>query len=245
MKVFVATGEWGGARTQDICAVARDVVGHLSEHFGDLSYLGSGHIVVQKSPDGMPRALYREERSDPFFISLNATGNLWAKVAYQFAHELCHLLSDHDRLRKPGNGWFHESLCEMASLYVLRRMSESWKTSAPYSNWVTYAPCLASYAQEFLDQPEHRLPETPTLTEWLRENIVQLKANPCIRELNAIVAIRLLPIFEKRPSGWESVKHMPDTEAGFEEFLKEWRSCVPEHLRAVVEAIAGTLGTSL
>lgn len=245
MKVFVVTGDWGGAQIEDIRAVGRDVVGQFSKYFSDLNYLGSCHIIVQKSPDGCPRTIYREELSDPFFININTTGNKWAQVAYQIAHELCHVLSNHDKLRKKENQWFHEALCELASIFCLLQMSESWKTMPPYNNWKDYAPCLDSYAQEFLGRSEHKLPETPTLKNWLNENIEKLKANSCIRGLNAIVAIKLLPLFNAEPKRWESVAYIPDCNEPFEGFLKKWRSEVPERLRSFVDEVAGAFEITL
>ncbi len=234
----MATGDWGGAQIEDIRAVARDVIGQFLKYFPDVRYLGTQHIIVQKSPDVCPRAIFREELTDPFFINLNTMGNLWAKVAYQFAHELCHVFSNHDKLRKEGNQWFHESLCELASIYCLFQMSESWKTSAPYEHWREYAPHLSEYGNEFLNRPEHKLPETPSLTYWLKDNIERLKADSCIRELNAIVAIKLLPLFQAKPKGWESIAYIPDCSDIFEEFLRKWRSGVPEHLCSFIEEIA-------
>ena len=74
---------------------------------------------------------YRENREGPFVVQLTARDRKWSKFAYQFSHEFCHLLSGHDRLRDNPNQWFHESLCELASVFTLRQMAKQWLISPP------------------------------------------------------------------------------------------------------------------
>ena len=73
-----------------------------------------------------------------------------AQFAYQFSHEFCHIMSDYERLRENPNGWFHEAICELASVFTLRCMAERWSSCAPYPNWVEYSDSLLSYAEDCL-----------------------------------------------------------------------------------------------
>ena len=58
-------------------------------------------------------------------ILLNTTIDFWNQAAYQFSHELCHMLIPKnviDELR-----WLEESICETASYFFLKRISPVWK----------------------------------------------------------------------------------------------------------------------
>ena len=68
------------------------------------------------------------------------------QYAYQFAHEFCHVLSGYEGLEGNPNNWFHETICELASVFTLRRMAERWPTHPPYPNWAGYSKHLLEYA---------------------------------------------------------------------------------------------------
>lgn len=79
-------------------------------------------ILFEKSPTGAT------------IIQLSAIDNAWEKFTFQFAHELCHYTCHFERRRGSvnQNAWFEESLCEAASLFVLRAMAATWSHSPPY-----------------------------------------------------------------------------------------------------------------
>ena len=105
-----------------------------------------GTVIVVPAPcdDFTPRTHYRPSSSDPIFIQLTARDTYWSQFAYQFSHELCHILSDYERLGEGPNGWFHEAICESASVFTLRRMAERWRTCPPYAGRTDYAESLAA-----------------------------------------------------------------------------------------------------
>jgi hypothetical protein len=49
---------------------------------------------------------------------------------YQFAHEFAHILSNYERHADSKvarqHEWFEEALCEVASLYALKRVGMQW-----------------------------------------------------------------------------------------------------------------------
>ena len=97
MQISVQPSDWGDARTSDIEKLLVDVASHIERSLRD-SLTG---VVVVPAPeiDPNPRTLCRHSPSDPFKVQLTARHKLWGKFAYQFAHELCHVLSNLERLR--------------------------------------------------------------------------------------------------------------------------------------------------
>jgi hypothetical protein len=230
---LVADG-WGEASTKDAEAVFRSAAGTLLPHFEGI------HLEpIRVSPRGGPIVLYRRVEGH-IDMRLDTTDTRWAQYAFQFSHELCHVLARY-REKHPGNQWFEESICELASLYALRAMSEEWKTKPPYPNWKSYGPHLASYAKERMEKAA--LPEGVTLAKWYAENERALRAKADDRARNQVVATALLPLFEERPGRWRAVYHLndgaPKTAETFAEYLKRWLEHAPAEHRGFVRAIAG------
>ena len=154
----------------------------------------------------------------------------WAQHAYQFAHEFGHILANYDEHERH-NKWFEESICETASLFVLRRMSETWKVRPPYPNWKDYIPALAKYADERIG-PRSCRPARRSRSGTARTNRCSGK-EPCLRDKNTVVAVALLPLFEKRPENWEAITWLndgkPHGERTFARYLGDWHARVPEN----------------
>ena len=228
-------------RPEDALRVFQSAAGELWRFFP-----GRTLPPILVEPTGGPILLYRRGPAGEYYVRLNTGHRLWAQHAYQFAHEFCHILCN-SAAQKYRNKWFEESLCELASLFVLRRMAQTWETQPPYPNWKNYAPSLAKYADERIAKAQ--LPAGMTLAEWFRHESEHLYANATLREKNTIVAVALLPLFEKQPEHWEAVWYLNAAASSqaesFAEFLRQWRDAAPEKHRAFITEIARQFGIDL
>lgn len=228
-----AEASWGGS-IQDVDKVLRSAAGELWCYFP-----GRTLKPILVEPKGGPITLFRRGPNGEYFVRLNTGGRLWAQHAFQFAHEFGHILANYDE-HELRNKWFEESICEMASLFALRRMSETWKVRPPYPNWKDYSPALATYADERL-RPA-RLPPGKRLADWYRENEALLRQDSCLRDKNTVVAAALLPLFEKRPESWQAIAWLNDGKSHgtrtFADYLGDWYARVPEKIRPIVRQIA-------
>ena len=236
MIIEVQTGSWGEGRPSDIEELLTNVASHLVRFIREPV---EGTIIVQPTATeyDKPRTLYRASPEDPQIILLQARGRLWSKFSYQFAHELCHVLSRYERLKCSPNGWFHESLCELASVFVLMRMAESWKVSPPFQNWKEYAPNLGHYASELLLRPERQVPRGTSIAQWLIDQEATLRQDRYQRDKNAVVAYQFLPLFRNEPTGWNAVGYLPDSSAKFNDYLGEWYTRVDDEDKPFVQRI--------
>ena len=223
MQVEVAQCDWGGGQPLDIKVLLTDVAAHITRL---LRKPVLETIAVEATPDAGddPITLIRSSPQDPFRILLSARDTKWSKFAYQFSHELCHVLSGYERLEGNPNNWFHEAICELASVFTLRRMAEGWYVQPPYPNWAEYAQSLASYAEDTLSREARQLPRGMSLRVWLLSEEEGLRKNRYLRDKNAVVAYSLLPIFENDPAGWNAVRRLPDSSATFGEYLFDWHT---------------------
>lgn len=127
---------------QDIHAVLNSAVGEMWRYFPDHTI---EPIVVVKG-DGDPSVHYQRNEHGEIVMELNTGGFFWSQYSYQFAHEFAHILSGF-RDGNPQNLWFEETLCEAATLFVLKRMADSWQTNPPYESWRSYGPAFRDYVE--------------------------------------------------------------------------------------------------
>ena len=202
--------------------------------------------VIEVEQKGGPISLFKRGPNGEIRVKLDTGGTLWAQHAFQFAHELGHILCRYEDEKHP-NKWLEESICEMASLYALRRMEISWKTAAPYPNWTSYAPALRKYADE--RSTKGALPEGVTLAAWYAERAEAFNKNATNRENNLVIATALLPYFEEKPERWRAIWYVNVEKLtpayGAREYLEAWRKNCPEELREVVTEVAKRLGVGI
>lgn len=190
-------------------------------------------------PRGGPIVLFKRGAEGEYQVRLDTSSTFWSQYAFQFAHEMGHILSNY-REDQHRNKWFEEAISETASLYALRAMAKTWETAPPYANWRDYSRSLAAYADERIAQA--KLPEGKTLAAWFADHEAELYQNATNRELNLIVAAQLLPLFEATPEHWEAITWLNTADAKqsqpLAEFLADWERSSPEKHRAFIAEIA-------
>ena len=245
MEIRVERADWGDAGLEPcIEKLLADVASHISRLLRN-PLIGSIMVKPAPSTQDYPVTLPRSSPEDPYPILLSARGRFWAQFSYQFAHEFCHVLCGYERLRNNPNNWFVEALCELASIFTIRRMAERWTTQPPCPGWESYAASLASYngleplltnsIQQLLRNEETYFREISTRTEFgdykLEDRVKFAAFSHC-----------LLPIFESHPAGWNAARKLPNSEALFKDYLLEWHTAVDESDKPFVSRILSLFG---
>ena len=188
-----------------------------------------------------PRTFHRSAPEGPHDINLTARDRKWSKFAYQFAHEFCHVISGYEDLKDNPNNWFHESICELASIFTLLHMGDSWRTRPPYANWAEYADRLKDYANDVIERAGANAPSESEFPNWLSSHEDELRNDRELRDKNAVVACRLLPLFEECPHSWCAVTRLPNTRSRIAAYLTAWWSAVDSADRPFVERVKARL----
>lgn len=241
--IEVQRAEWGGAEPQDIERVLSSVASVLIRDFPDRA---STRVRVVRGREG-PRALFEKNGDGAYVIVLNVQGTRWDQFAYQFSHELCHILTNFEH-REPGqegedrqHQWFEEALCEAVALMGLKRVAALWEKSPPYPHWRSYARAFSDYAAALSSQAHRHLTAGKTIREWYGEQSMQLARNPYSRETNEVLATRLLPLIEQTPAALASIAYLNRLGASapesFGAFLKAWFECCPAEKRALPKRV--------
>jgi hypothetical protein len=230
-------GDWGGAQLSDIEAVARSAADTFAA-FEDDEVIAIT-LEPTASEDDLPRTLSGTGPGRSV-VRLNVRGNLWARLAYQFGHEFCHVLADPTTRsnRATRFTWIEEALCETGSLFALRSMAKRWARNPPYPSWREYSSSLAEYEAEHVSQPMRSLPLEATFADWLNYRLPMLEADPYRRDDNTIVAKEFLRVFETDRAAWRAMRCLHSaprsSEASLAGFMSDWaRACSAEDRRGV------------
>jgi len=232
LSIRVMGDDWGDANTTEIRKVLESTAGELWKNFPGRRL----HPIIVQRGRRTPITLYRRGPKGEYLVKLTPKGRYWCQFAYQFAHEFCHILANYSHETPRANKWFEESLCEMASIYAMRRMAVTWKTSPPYLYWKSYAPAIREYVDD-LQKATDKLPEGKTLAAWYKDNAVALRKAPCMREKNRIVANSLLGLFEANPDNWAAIGYLNSGKAAsdsLQDYLANWYRQTPAGRRKIV-----------
>ncbi len=247
LTIQVQGGGWGRGRKESIETVLYAVADTL------MSRLPPGHLgapIVVTHTDGPPVALYGRGSAGEYRIRLHARDENWHLYVYEFAHELCHLLSNYDAQPLPAgahrdNQWFEETLCETASLFTLNHLARHWAAAPPGPEWRAEADHLRRFFDLLIAEGHRRLPPEAPLASWLRDNEDSLRRDPYLRQKNEVLANLLLPLFERDPENWQALAYLnldpADARSSLCAYLARWYANTPLAQRGLVASVLALL----
>lgn len=243
LRIDVRGGGWGGVPRESIETVLYAVADELMTRLpGKLAV----PIVVTHTEDS-PIALYERGPGGEYQVRLHAKGENWHLFAYEFAHELCHILSNFDENSGADvtkyNQWFEETLCETASLFTLESLAATWEAAPPGAKWSEPAKKLRRFFDHLIAEGHRQLPPHTPLQAWLHDNEERLRTDPYLRNDNEVVANLLLPLFRDNPQHWESLGYLnldpDDARSSLHDYLRHWYDNAPlEHKRFIAGILA-------
>ena len=219
-RLTVVNGNWGRVSLASILAVLESAFRMLTSAF---SARPDAPIHISRWQQEYPMVVFGQR---PYQILLSTGDTYWSQYVFQFSHELCHVLTGFERYREHRHKWFEESLCELASLYVLHRLADDWKRQPPPAVYraAEFAPHHRTYARD--REQQHMASVGDDLPTWFAENIGELEANRCDRDRTGIVAAALRPRFTQEPSLWEACRQLnrwdPNGDETFGGYLDSW-----------------------
>lgn len=243
LSLKVQNGGWGKAQPAAIETVLYSVADELMSR---LPQKLAVPIVITHTNDA-PVALYDRGPGGEYRVQLHATGENWHLYVYEFAHELCHILSNYEENVGPQtvkhNQWFEETLCETASLFALRKLAATWESAPPEPKWSEEAKKLRRFFDHLVSEGHRQLPSDTPLSGWLRDNEQRLRDDPYRRNENEVVANLLLPLFQENPQNWAALNYLnldpSDARNSLGDYLNHWyQNAPPEHKDFVAGILA-------
>jgi hypothetical protein len=244
LEIRVVGGGWGNVRAGDIEPVLYSVAAVLLEHFPGRRL---NAVLVSHSPE-RPMTLYKKGPANAYQVQLSASGEQWARYAYEFAHEFSHILMNYDHHADAQtatfNQWFEEALCEAASLYALKRLAFVWEFWPPRPQLAAYAPEFERYVERFLNETHRRLAPDVSVAEWFQAHEETLRGRAYLRDHNEVVANLLLPLFEENAALWEAIGYLnlEPKRSTFREYLQTWHDNAPDDYKDTIRYIMALFG---
>ncbi len=231
---------WGDAQTSNIKRLCENVLLHFNEQLRDEHKLTKNLNIFYRGT--VPIITYTSRKPNDYDIGLAVTGRRWADFSYQFGHEVCHGIQRFEHI-DGYNDWFQEAMCELASLWVIGRMGETWAYRAPYPNWVDWRHNLTRVATALMDQPAVQYAGTGE--DWIRKWEDKVRDGQFTYETVSQLSYKFLPIFEENPKAWNAVAQLPTSNAKMSEYMKTWYSNVDTEDKRFVRAMAEVMGISV
>ena len=239
LTIVVRGNNWGEPRNGRIRALLENIASHVTRHLRE-----PVDATVEVARWNLnPMALVRAPGQMTYRVFLNTGEARWAQYTYQFSHEFCHLLTPYERLEGSANNWFHESICEMASLFTLRSMAKTWWTDPPFPSARAYAQHFPEYLKLVVTDAMKAMPSGEDIGPWLRAHEAVGRSNRYARDGNRIAALLMLPVFEQAPEGWNAIRGLPTSNAPIDQYLAQWRTAVTACDRTFIGRIEQALGT--
>jgi hypothetical protein len=112
-------------------------------------------IHVENHSRGSPAIWLHGDQPQMASIIVNVGPADWCKLAYQFGHELGHVLSNSWQVSaKPGppTQWLEETLVETFSIRGLRLLADSWEKAPPFAGDSAFAAAIRQYRAALLEK---------------------------------------------------------------------------------------------
>ena len=218
---------------ENVTNILNETANYIYSHLRDNPNF---QVVVGYDREMGPISLYRsgDQQFDRILLSNNPL-EYRPQIMYQFSHEFCHVISDYNRIRSTDskNEWFHEALCELASIFVLHSTEE---------------PALKKYIDDYLKESRDLLVDIEEFGTWIlskEEGLRTRAAGRHDRKTNAVVAYRLHPLFKQYPALWNTLWHLPKSDSTLADYIEEWKQAIDERDSPLLDKLEERLlGTS-
>ena len=219
-RLTVVNGNWGRTSLASILAVLESAFRVLTSAFG---VRPDAPVQISRWQQEYPQVVFGHR---PYQILLSTGDTYWSQYVFQFSRELCHVLTGFERYRQHRHKWFEESLCDLASLFVLHRLADDWQRQPPAAVYgaAAFAPNHRTYALD--REQQHPAPVDRDLPSWFAGSFRALEANPFDRVRTGIIAAALRPRFSQEPSLWAACRRInrwdPNRDHTFAGYLDSW-----------------------
>jgi hypothetical protein len=168
-------GEWGGSPRNDAFAVISRMREACLSGVRLLSDRQPAKLRVDEHTGGLPHIWLHDANPDTAWIVVDIGAGDWCKLAYQFGHELGHVLCNSWQRRaepKLPSQWLEEALVEAFSIRGLGLLADSWEERPPFPDDAAFADAIRKYRQDLIDKYTKPAERRPVLDRcgWLRRN---------------------------------------------------------------------------
>ncbi len=167
-------------------------------------------LRVEEHTSGLPHVWLHSAEPATAWIVVDIGERDWSKLAYQFGHELGHVLANSWRPdAKPARPcqWLEEAMVEAFSLRGLARLAEEWKRNPPFAKDNAFGDAIAKYRQDIIDRYAQLGREqgmAQGFAAWFRNNRAAIEAS-ALGPFARAASLTILAEYERRPKCVEAL----------------------------------------
>ncbi|SDA98553.1 hypothetical protein SAMN02927914_06251 [Mesorhizobium qingshengii] len=190
-------------------------------------------LRVDEHTSGTPAIWLHPDGSSMAWIIVDIGERDWSKLAYQFGHELGHVLCNSwqpDAKPAPPCQWLEEAMVEAHSLRGLRHLARSWKEDPPFAGDNAFGDAIARYRQDIIDRYTG-LADSQGLAgdaaKWFADNRSEIEI-PGLNPFAQAMSVTILAEYDRAPDCVEALgalNRWPGrTGVPIAEYLRRWEA---------------------
>jgi len=198
-------------------------------------------LRVDEHTSGQPAIWLHSDPPTTAWIIVDIGERAWCQLAYQFGHELGHVLANSWQANaRPGPPcqWLEEAMVEAFSLRGLGQLAQYWKATPPFPGDNSYGDAIAIYRQNVIDKYRDLGVEQGginNLEAWFARLRAPIEAEGGLNAYAQAAAPMILALYERIPSCVEALgalNRWPErSKVSLADYLPDWEaSC--HHLGA-------------
>jgi hypothetical protein len=184
-------GNWGGSPPPAVLAVISRVRDVSLANVRLLSDRQPQRLRIDQHSSSPPAIWLHADPPETAWIIVNIGSRDWSKLAYQFGHELGHVLCNSwtpDAKPQLPTQWVEESLAEAFSLRGLGLLADSWEQNPPFPNDAAFAAAIRRYRQDLIDKYDRQCASCDFVASWQQDR-TRLETGGIKWSLPAILAV--------------------------------------------------------
>ena len=230
-------GAWGGSPPNDALAVISRMREVCLSGIRLLSDRQPAKLRVDEHTSGPPAIWLHDENPDTAWIIVDIGTLDWCKLAYQFGHELGHVLCNswqRQAIPKLPSQWLEEALVEAFSIRGLGLLADSWEQRPPFPHNAAFADAIRKYRQDLIEKYRKPTGEPPVLDmcAWLRRNRDALDHAGGVGEIEGPEIVQIVAELEGDKACVEdlgAVNRWPERSGvPLEDYLRLWQASCAE-----------------
>src|SRR5882672_7981985 len=194
--------DWPESAPQDALKVVSRVREVALANIRLLSDRQPQRLRVEDHRTGPPRVWLHKDTPTTAWIIVDIGARRWAQLAYQFGHELGHVLCNSwlpDTDLKPPSHWLEEALVDAFSIRNLALLADSWEKNPPFPGSSAYGDGLRKYREEVVKKYRDAGGTAPVtdIAAWFRETRATLDRANGIDKIEGPAILAILAELER------------------------------------------------
>jgi hypothetical protein len=187
-------------------------------------------LRVDNLMQGGPAIWLHGNQPDTAWVLVNIGTADWSKLAYQFGHELGHVLCNSwmsSAQPGPPTQWLEEAMAEAFSIRGLGLLAASWENNPPFPGDQRFAAAIRQYRGNLIQEYKNET-DQQDIASWFRANRSNLESGRAAEKGAAV--LELLVLLENDRACVEDLgaanRWPARTRVPIEEYLTKWeKSC--------------------